>query len=115
MVCTVILHATRRKSMNIALLALTAFVAWGRWQTTHSGPLGGPRASHAMERRKMTHSQPAAATLPALLPADTRLGTVHLAITDAGRALAVWRDLLGLTVIGEEDGALSLGTGGQVL
>src|SRR4051794_2744563 len=63
----------------------------------------------------MTQPHSAAATLPALLPADTRLGTVHLAITDAGRALAVWRDLLGLTVIGEVDGALSLGAGGQVL
>ncbi|HEX8220667.1 MAG TPA: VOC family protein [Chloroflexia bacterium] len=52
---------------------------------------------------------------PALLPANTRLGPVHLAVTDARRSLTVWRDLLGLTVLGEEDGAIRLGTGDETL
>lgn len=63
----------------------------------------------------MTQPQPTSATLPPLLPITTRLGAVHLAVTDTSRALAVWRDLLGLTVISAEGDELHLGAGGQVL
>ena len=45
----------------------------------------------------------------------TRLGAVHLAITEARRALGLWRDLLGLTVLGEEGGAIHLGAGDRTL
>ena len=62
----------------------------------------------------MSHAQ--AEPMPsALLPAETRLGPVHLAITDARRALALWHDLLGLTVLGEMDGAVRLGAGERTL
>jgi catechol 2,3-dioxygenase len=67
------------------------------------------------EVRSMPQSQTESAPPPAILPADTRLGAVHLAITDTRRALAVWRDLLGLTALGEEGGAIRLGAGGRTL
>jgi catechol 2,3-dioxygenase len=35
---------------------------------------------------------------------------VHIAVTDASRALTVWRDLVGLTVKSEAEGEISLGT-----
>jgi catechol 2,3-dioxygenase len=42
-------------------------------------------------------------------------GAVHLDVTDLPRALAFWRDLLGLTQLGEEDGVARLGAGGREL
>src|SRR3984885_8864961 len=42
-------------------------------------------------------------------------GTVHLDVTDLPRALAFWRDLLGLADLGEADGAARLGVGGREL
>ena len=50
-----------------------------------------------------------------IVPKDTRLGPVHIAVTDETRALAVWRDFVGLTVLGREDGSVSLGVDGRVL
>ncbi|HEY5333918.1 MAG TPA: VOC family protein [Solirubrobacterales bacterium] len=42
-------------------------------------------------------------------------GAVHLDVTDLPRALAFWRDLLGLTDLGEADGVARLGSGGREL
>jgi catechol 2,3-dioxygenase len=42
-------------------------------------------------------------------------GAVHLDVTDLPRALAFWRDLLGLTDLGEADGVARLGAGGREL
>ncbi len=43
-------------------------------------------------------------------------GAVHLDVTDLPRALAFWRDLLGLTQLqGEADGVARLGAGGREL
>jgi catechol 2,3-dioxygenase len=42
-------------------------------------------------------------------------GAVHLDVTDLPRALAFWRDLLGLTDLGEADGFARLGAGGREL
>ena len=50
-----------------------------------------------------------------LLPLTTRLGAVHLAVTNRDQALAVWQDVVGLDLIAEEGNALSLGAGGKVL
>ncbi len=55
------------------------------------------------------------ATSPPLVPVETRLGAVRLAVTDAPRALSVWRDLLGLAILGEEEGAIRLGAGDRTL
>ncbi len=49
------------------------------------------------------------------LPATTRLGPVHIAVTDAERALLIWRDMVGLTEISRDDGGIALGAGGTVL
>jgi len=49
------------------------------------------------------------------LPRETRLGPVHIAVTDGDRALAVWRDLVGLTEISRGDGEIRLGAGGRTL
>lgn len=46
----------------------------------------------------------------ALLPEGTRLGPVHLAVTDADRALQFWNGVLGLSLLGEHNGAINLGT-----
>jgi catechol 2,3-dioxygenase len=42
-------------------------------------------------------------------------GAVHLDVTDLPRALGFWRDLLGLTDLGEADGVARLGAGGREL
>ncbi len=52
---------------------------------------------------------------PATVAAGTRLGPVHVAVTDGERALAVWRDLVGLTEIGRDGETIRLGAGGQPL
>ena len=41
---------------------------------------------------------------PGLAPADTTLGPVHLSVTDGDRALVVWRDLVGLTLLSHQIG-----------
>jgi len=50
-----------------------------------------------------------------ILPKDTRLGPVHVAVTDETRALAVWRDLVGLTVLGRDAAGVRLGVDGKTL
>ncbi|HEX4298403.1 MAG TPA: VOC family protein [Devosia sp.] len=59
-------------------------------------------------------SQSRVRTAPAL-PLATRLGAVHIAVTDRDRALAIWRDVVGLELMSEEGNALRLGVGGKVL
>ncbi len=48
-------------------------------------------------------------------PLSTRLGPIHIAVTDGARALPVWRDLVGLTVLAQDDRAITLGAGGVPL
>lgn len=50
---------------------------------------------------------------PQSIPSAARLGPVHLAVTDGERALPVWRDMVGLTVLGRDGGAIRLGVPGQ--
>lgn len=52
---------------------------------------------------------------PALVPQATRLGPVHIGVTDARTALPVWRDLVGLTLISQDDQEIVLGAGGRPL
>jgi catechol 2,3-dioxygenase len=61
-------------------------------------------------------SEVLSATPPvALVPSATRLGPVHIAVTDAERALKVWRDMVGLTVLSEDKEAIALGAGKRTL
>ena len=55
------------------------------------------------------------ATSPPLVPVETRLGPVRLAVKDTSRALEVWHDLLGPAILGEEEGAIRLGAGYRTL
>lgn len=50
-----------------------------------------------------------------ILPLTTTLGPVHIAVTDRARALAIWQDVVGLDLIGENGNALILGAGGKPL
>jgi catechol 2,3-dioxygenase len=50
-----------------------------------------------------------------LLSQATRLGPVHLRVTDTPAALTVWRGTLGLTLFNEDDAAAELGAGGRTL
>ena len=50
-----------------------------------------------------------------LLPLNTTLGPVHLAVTDRARALAIWQDVVGLELIAERGNTLTLGAGGTPL
>jgi catechol 2,3-dioxygenase len=43
------------------------------------------------------------------------MGAVHLSVTDRARAVHFWRDVLGLSLITEDDEALRLGAGGREL
>jgi catechol 2,3-dioxygenase len=51
----------------------------------------------------------------ALVPATTRLGPVHIAVTEAEPALTVWRDLVGLTVLAQDGDTIDLGVGERTL
>jgi catechol 2,3-dioxygenase len=46
-----------------------------------------------------------------VLPLTTKLGPVHIAVTEKDRALAIWRDVVGLDVLAEEGNALWMGVG----
>jgi catechol 2,3-dioxygenase len=59
-------------------------------------------------------SQAAVRTEPKL-PLTTTLGPVRIAVTDKERALAIWRDVVGLEVMFEGDASVSLGAGGKAL
>lgn len=59
-------------------------------------------------------SQSAVRTTPAL-PLTTTLGPVRIAVTDRERALAIWRDVVGLELLADGAGVLELGAGGKVL
>lgn len=50
-----------------------------------------------------------------LLPLTTRLGPVHIAVTGRDKALAVWRDVVGLELLSEDGNELILGAGGNPL
>jgi catechol 2,3-dioxygenase len=58
---------------------------------------------------------PARPAAQGLVPDATRLGPVHIAVTEAERALSVWRDLVGLTVLARDEKAITLGAGGTPL
>jgi catechol 2,3-dioxygenase len=49
------------------------------------------------------------------IPDATRLGPVRLGVTDGERALAIWRDLVGLTELRRSGKDISLGAGGREL
>lgn len=59
-------------------------------------------------------SQSKVRSAPAL-PLSTKLGEVHIAVTDRTKALAIWRDVVGLDLLSEKGNELHLGTGGKVL
>jgi catechol 2,3-dioxygenase len=51
----------------------------------------------------------------AALPPDTRMGAVHLTVSDLGRSLGYYESALGLRVHTQEGGSAALGTGGEDL
>ena len=59
-------------------------------------------------------SQSTVRSAPAL-PLTTTLGPVHIAVTDRGKALAIWQDVVGLELVSEAGNALKLGAGGKIL
>jgi catechol 2,3-dioxygenase len=59
-------------------------------------------------------SQSKIRTAPAL-PLTTKLGPVHIAVTDRDQALAIWRDVVGLDLMSEAGNELRLGVGSKVL
>ena len=50
-----------------------------------------------------------------LLPLATHFGPVHIAVTDRDKALAIWRDVVGLDVMSETPAELNMGVGGKTL
>jgi catechol 2,3-dioxygenase len=71
-------------------------------------PLPEAKMIFPVESQSKVRSAPA-------LPLSTKLGAVHIAVTDRDKALAIWRDVVGLDLISEEGNALRLGVGGKVL
>src|SRR5262245_53319654 len=49
------------------------------------------------------------------LPLTTTLGPLRLGVTDKAKALAIWRDVVGLEVMFDGDESVSLGAGGKPL
>lgn len=62
-----------------------------------------------------TSTIPANAPASQLLPETTRLGAVHLAVTEADNARAFWTRAVGLTVLAEDPDTISLGAGDDIL
>ena len=59
---------------------------------------------------------PSAGSSPAqLLPLATRLGAVHLGVTDGERATLFWTRVVGLTLLGEDESGIRLGAGDKTL
>jgi len=50
-----------------------------------------------------------------ILPLTTKLGPVHIAVTDRASALAIWQDVVGLNIIAEHENVLEMGVGQKVL
>ena len=50
-----------------------------------------------------------------LLPTTTYFGPVRIAVTDRARALAIWHDVVGLSLVSETPAELNLGVGGRTL
>lgn len=71
-------------------------------------PFGVPEMIFPVESQSKVRSAPA-------LPLTTKLGPVHIAVTDKAKALPVWRDVVGLELISEEGNEIRLGAGGKVL
>ena len=65
--------------------------------------------------RPLSAATPAAAHGKVLVPDGTHLGPVHVGVTDAERALAVWRDMVGLTVLSRSPDEIVLGAGSAPL
>ena len=59
-------------------------------------------------------SQSSVRSKPAL-PLSTTLGPVHIAVTERDKALGIWRDVVGLELIGEAGNELTLGVGDKPL
>ena len=52
---------------------------------------------------------------PAELPAKTRLGEVHLTVSDLARSVAYYQESVGLQVLGRDAGGATLGAGDRAL
>src|SRR3954454_14694940 len=49
------------------------------------------------------------------IPPDTRMGAVHLSVSDLGRSIAYYESVIGLLVHSRDAGRAALGTGGEDL
>jgi catechol 2,3-dioxygenase len=65
---------------------------------------------HAMSETMIKPAEPGP-----LLPLETRLGPVRIAVTEGPRALQVWRDVVGLDVLRQADGEIEMGIGNKAL
>jgi catechol 2,3-dioxygenase-like lactoylglutathione lyase family enzyme len=63
----------------------------------------------------MLQDKPSTIATPLLVPTTTRLGPVHIAVTDPDRALTIWRDVVGLTLLSNDGSSLVLGAGSNPL
>jgi catechol 2,3-dioxygenase len=74
------------------------------------GRQGGPEDAmiFPVESQAQVRSAPA-------LPLATHFGPVRIAVTDKARALAIWRDVVGLALVSETVTELGMGIGGKVL
>jgi catechol 2,3-dioxygenase len=68
-----------------------------------------------MTDQPATTAQPTPRALPGLPPGRPGLGAVHLAVTDRERALAFWRDVLGLELLDPDAHELRMGVGDREL
>lgn len=50
-----------------------------------------------------------------IIPSTTRFGAIHIAVTARDRALAIWQDVVGLSLISETPTELRLGVDGDVM
>lgn len=63
----------------------------------------------------MVATQSSTATVESTASDFATFGAVHLDVTDGERSLHFWRDLVGLELLGQDDGVLRLGVGGRAL
>jgi catechol 2,3-dioxygenase len=76
--------------------------AWGKSGTSEA------KAMFPVESQTNVRSDP-------ILPLTTRLGPVRIGVTEREKALAIWRDVVGLAVIREHGDVIELGVGTKVM
>src|SRR5437660_9794054 len=78
-------------------------------------PAGNTQRTRRREEDPMIQTQPDTPTVASIATDFATFGPIHLDVSDGERALGFWRDLVGLTLLGQDGDAVRLGVPGREL